>query len=265
MALGSGIEWTDATWNPATGCTKVSPGCANCYAETLSHRLKGMGQPKYANGFAYTEHLGAVETPLRWKKPRRIFVNSMSDLFHEKATFGFVARCFDIMMRASWHTYQILTKRPHIMAEFSRRIEGGIPGHIWMGTSVESKSYTRRIDELRRVSCVTRFISFEPLLGPVGRVDLDCIDWAIIGGESGDGRRTMQKEWATDLIRQCGAQGVPVFFKQWGGPRPGGERLVDGVEYSGYPDVAPVQPKPPRLLPGAPPGDTKLGDMFLRR
>ena len=240
MALGSGIEWTDATWNPSTGCTKVSPGCANCYAEALSHRLRAMGQTKYRNGFAYTEHAETVDIPLRWKKPRRIFVNSMSDLFHQEATLRFVVKCFDVMLRASWHTYQILTKRPHAMAKFSRLFRDNtgrdIPGHIWMGTSVESGKYLYRIDELRGVACRTRFISFEPLLGPVGLVNLDRIDWAIIGGEAGRGFRKMKKEWVADLIDRCKAQGVPIFFKQWGGPRPkSGGCLVDGVEYRQYP------------------------------
>ena len=252
MALGSGIEWTDATWNPSTGCTKVSPGCANCYAEVLSHRLHSMGQPKYQNRFAYTEHMEAIHVPLRWKRPRHIFVNSMSDLFHEKATFGFVARCFDVMLRANWHTYQVLTKRPHTMMEFSRLFKNStghdIPDHIWMGTSVESRKYLDRIDELRNVACKMRFISFEPLLGRVGSVNLNRIDWAIIGGESGKGFRKMQKEWVIDLISRCKVQGVPVFFKQWGGTRPkSGGRLVDGIEYSQYPENVAVESEPLRI------------------
>lgn len=207
-----------------------------------------MGQPKYHNGFTYTEHAETVDTPLAWKKPRRIFVNSMSDMFHEKATFGFVARCFSVMLKANWHTYQVLTKRPHIMLKFSRMFRNNtgcdIPNHIWMGTSVENEKYLNRIDELRKVACKMRFISFEPLLGPIGPVNLGQIDWVIIGGESGKGFRKIQKEWVIDLINRCQTQDVPVFFKQWGGVRPkSGGRLVDGNEYSQYPKTKEVASK----------------------
>ena len=201
-----------------------------------------MGLSKYANGFAYTEHYNDVDLPLRWKRPRKIFVNSMSDLFHEEADISFVGRCFDIMVRADWHVYQILTKRPDGMAEFSlrfRRYFGCVvPAHIWMGTSVENSDYTHRIDELRRVQCTTRFVSFEPLLGPVTGLDLSKIDWVIIGGESGKGFRPVQKEWILEIISQCREQDVRVFFKQWGGIRPkSGGRMIDGVEYNEYPDM----------------------------
>ena len=240
MAVGSSIEWTEATWNPTTGCSKVSPGCANCYAETLTKRLHAMRMPKYSNGFTYTEHESAVNIPLTWKKPRRIFVNSMSDLFHENATHEFTARCFEVMLRANWHTYQILTKRPHKMADYSRRFEElhgrVIPGHIWLGTSIENADLLFRMDELRMVRCKMRFISFEPLLGPVGPMNLDDIHWVIIGGESGTGYRPVKKEWILDIISQCQRQDVPVFFKQWGGPRPkSGGRSIDGKVYSKYP------------------------------
>lgn len=240
MAVGSSIEWTEATWNPTTGCSKVSTGCANCYAETLAKRLHAMGMPKYSNGFTYTEHESAVNIPLTWKKPRRIFVNSMSDLFHEDATPEFIARCFDVMLRANWHTYQVLTKRPHRMANYSRLFEElherVIPGNIWLGTSIENADSLFRMDDLRRVRCKTRFISFEPLLGPVGPMILDNIHWVIIGGESGTGYRPVKKEWILDIIYQCQQQDVPVFFKQWGGPRPkSGGRHIDGKIYSKYP------------------------------
>ena len=240
MAIGSGIEWTDATWNPTTGCSKVSLGCANCYAETLTKRLHAMGQPKYRNGFAYTEHPSAVNIPTSWKKPRRIFVNSMSDMFHENATTSFILRCFEVMLDANWHTYQILTKRPHLMADFSKRFEDifgqVIPDHIWLGTSIEDNNFIFRMDELRKARCKTRFISFEPLLGPMGPVHLDGIDWVIIGGESGAGHRPVKKEWILDIIGQCKDQKVSVFFKQWGGPRPkSGGRRIDGQEYNEYP------------------------------
>ncbi|MDA7958877.1 MAG: phage Gp37/Gp68 family protein [Nitrosopumilus sp.] len=240
MASGSGIEWTEATWNPSTGCTKVSPGCKNCYAETMSKRLRAMGQPKYRKGFTYVEHLDEVDLPLSWKKPRRIFVNSMSDLFHEDSTTAFTARCFDTMLRADWHTYQVLTKRPDRMAEFSGMFADvagcDIPGFVWMGTSVESSEFTYRLDELRRVRCMTRFASFEPLLGPLGRLDLSGIDWAIIGGESGPGHRPVEEEWILGIIDQCKRQKVAVFFKQWGGPRPKSRgRRIRGRTYSAYP------------------------------
>ena len=243
MTLKSGIQWTDATWNPSTGCSKVSPGCKNCYAEALSRRLRAMGQPKYRNGFEYTEHPSSADLPLKWKKPRRIFVNSMSDLFHEEADAAFVMRCFDVMIKADWHVYQILTKRPRSMAEFSRRFAEcsgrAIPRHVWMGTSVESQDYLHRMDDLRRVRCQTRFVSFEPLLGPVIRPNLSKIDWAIIGGECGPGFRQVRKEWVVGLISQCRRQGVPIFFKQWGGHRPNsGGRQVDGTQYNEYPGQA---------------------------
>lgn len=240
MAIGSAIEWTEATWNPTTGCSKISAGCANCYAETLAKRLHAIGMPKYDNGFTYTEHESAVDIPLTWKKSRRIFVNSMSDLFHEDAAPEFIARCFDVMIKANWHTYQILTKRPHRMKDFSRMFERyfgmSIPGHIWMGTSVENADTLYRLDDLRKVRCKTRFISFEPLLGSVGQVNLDGIHWVIIGGESGPGYRPVKKEWIIDIISQCQQQHVPVFFKQWGGLRPkSGGRHINGRTYNEYP------------------------------
>ena len=240
MAIGSGIEWTEATWNPTTGCSKVSSGCSNCYAEVLAKRLHAMGQQKYRNGFVYTEHPSAINLPLSWKKPRRIFVNSMSDLFHESATPSFILQCFEVMLQANWHTYQILTKRPHFMAEFSKRFEEltgrVIPNHIWLGTSIEDSNFLFRIDELRRVRCKTRFISFEPLLGSIGSVNFDGIHWVIVGGESGAGYRPVKKEWILDIIKQCKDQKVSVFFKQWGGPSPKyGGRCIDGKEYNEYP------------------------------
>ena len=189
LATSSAIEWTEATWNPTTGCSKVSTGCKNCYAERLSNRLKAMGLRKYRKNFEYVEHEGEVDLPLRWKKPRRIFVNSMSDLFHEDADFAFVGRCFHTMLVAHRHTYQILTKRPARMAEFSRLFERHygfpIPPHIWMGASVEDNRSAHRIGALRAVRCETRFVSFEPLLERIRTTPLGGIDWAIIGGESG--------------------------------------------------------------------------------
>lgn len=238
----TGIEWTDATWNPATGCSKVSAGCANCYAETMALRLQKMGKPKYAGGFKYAEHWDALALPHKWRKPRRIFVNSMSDLFHEDATLDFIYEVFDTMMAADRHTYQVLTKRPEKMRDIASRYcaENGLmelPSHIWMGTSVENGDATPRISALRWVPAAVRFVSFEPLLGPIPDVYLTDIHWAIIGGESGPDARPMKEEWVRGLIAECRRQDVAVFFKQWGGPRPGGAALLDGKEIREYPEV----------------------------
>lgn len=240
MAIGSQIEWTEATWNPTTGCTKISPGCKNCYADRLTKRLKAMGQRKYKKGFEFVEHPSEINLPLSWKKPKKIFVNSMSDLFHEKSTMEFVGSCFATMIKADWHTYQVLTKRPKKMSEFSELFVNyfghSIPSHIWMGVSVENEDYKWRIDDLKEVKCQTRFISFEPLIGPVGRVNLKGINWAIIGGESGYGFRQVDKKWIMEIIKQCKQQKVAVFFKQWGGVRAKtGGRIIDGRIYDEYP------------------------------
>ncbi len=242
MAIGSEIEWTEATWNPTSGCTKISPGCKNCYAETLTKRLKAMGQQKYKKGFQYVEHPSDVELPLTWKKPKKIFVNSMSDLFHENSTFEFTGKCFSTMIQADHHDYQILTKRPKRMAEFSelffRYFGCKIPNFMWMGVSIENQNYVSRINDLRKVKCHTRFISFEPLLGSIGKVNLKGMDWAIIGGESGAHFRSVKKEWIEEIIEQCKEQGVAVFFKQWGGFRPkAGGRTINRRKYSEYPKI----------------------------
>lgn len=246
MALGSDIEWTEATWNPTTGCTKISPGCKNCYAEKLSKRLNAMGVKKYENNFKFTEHPQDLELPLIWKKPKKIFVNSMSDLFHEDARMEYIGKCFDIMLKANQHVYQVLTKRPEIMADFSTFFENYfgdiIPPHMWMGTSIENEDYKWRIDALRQVRCHTRFLSIEPLLGHMGKLDLEYIDWVIIGGESGNHFREVRKEWIVDIIKQCKKQKVAVFFKQWGGFRPkSGGRLLDGKTYDQYPKITSVE------------------------
>ena len=242
MAIGSGIEWTEATWNPTSGCTKISPGCKNCYAETLTKRLKAMGQQKYKKGFQYVEHPSDVELPLTWKKPKKIFVNSMSDLFHEKSSFEFTGKCFSTMIQADHHDYQILTKRPKRMAEFSELFfeyfGHKIPNFMWMGVSIENKNYVSRINDLRKVKCHTRFISFEPLLDSVGKVNLRGINWVIIGGESGHYYRPVEKIWIEEIIKQCKDQGVAVFFKQWGGFRPkAGGRTINRKKYSEYPEI----------------------------
>ncbi len=242
MALGSEIEWTEATWNPSTGCTKISPGCKNCYAEKLSHRLKLMGLKKYKNGFDFLEHSDDTDLPKRWRKPKKIFVNSMSDMFHEKSSFEFVIKCFNTMIEADRHIYQVLTKRSGIMNDFSKIFFDYyghvIPDHVWMGVSVENADYTWRIDELKKVKCQTRFISFEPLIGRAGKLNLEGIDWAIIGGESGSGFRRVKKEWILEIIEQCKKQKVAVFFKQWGGFRPkSGGRVINRRKYSEYPKI----------------------------
>lgn len=247
MGDNSAIEWTNATWNPTTGCTKISSGCKNCYAEKLSTKLKRWGIKKYNNNFKFTQHEKELELPLKWKKPKKIFVNSMSDLFHEQAEFGFIERSFMTMFAANWHTYQILTKRPDKMAEFSKTFyklfRFPIPSHIWMGTSIEDNATLHRIDDLRKVKCYSRFISFEPLLEKLNNVNLKDIDWAIIGGESGPKHRIMKEDWAWDLIKQCKKQKVKVFFKQWGGARPkSGGRVIKGKIFDQFAKTKPLKP-----------------------
>lgn len=215
MAVGSKIEWTDATWNPVTGCNKVSPGCKHCYAERLSKRLKATGMAKYSNGFVVTLHPDTLEIPLRWRKPRSIFVNSMSDLFHVDVPESFIRDVFDVMERADWHRYQVLTKRAERVAELSDGLPW--PSQVWMGVSVESQDYVRRIDLLRETDAQVKFLSLEPLLGPLPHLNLDGIDSVIAGGESGPGARPMQPDWAREIRDQCVDAGVAFHFKQWGG------------------------------------------------
>lgn len=215
MAQGSGIEWTESTWNPVTGCTKISPGCKHCYAERMAERLQAMGQPNYANGFALTLQPQMLERPLGWKKPQTIFVNSMSDLFHDHVPVEFIRRVFDVMAQADWHRFQVLTKRAERLAAIAGDLSW--PDNVWMGVSVESARYRHRVDCLRTTPARTKFLSIEPLLGPIPDLDLTRIDWVIVGGESGPGARPMREEWVTDLRDQCAAARVPFFFKQWGG------------------------------------------------
>ncbi len=217
MAADSSIEWTESTWNPVTGCTKVSAGCANCYAERMAKRLHAMGQANYVNGFRVTCHPHVLSLPLRWKKPQRIFVNSMSDLFHEDVPESFIREVFDVMARASWHQFQILTKRAARLANLGPELAW--PSNVWMGVTVENAACTSRIAQLRSVPAAVRFLSMEPLLNNPGDLDLAGIDWVIVGGESGPGARPMDKQWVIDVKRQCQAAGVPFFFKQWGGVR----------------------------------------------
>jgi protein gp37 len=238
MGLQSAIEWISATWNPLTGCTKISPGCKNCYAERLSGRLRLMGQRNYANGFQLALHEHMLDVPLGWKKPQRIFVNSMSDLFHKDVPLGFIARVFDTMQRADWHTFKILTKRADRLEELAPSLPW--PDNVWMGVSVENADYTFRIDHLRRTPARTKFLSIEPLLGPIPSLDLTGIDWIIIGGESGPGCRPVKKEWIVEIIAQARRAGVAVFFKQWGGTnKKKTGRELDGRTYDEMP--APVE------------------------
>ena len=215
MAGRSAIEWTELTWNPVTGCTKISPGCKHCYAERMAHRLRHMGKTRYENGFELRLHEDLVELPLRWKAPRTIFVNSMSDLFHEKVPLEFIQSVFRTMCEAQQHRFQVLTKRADRVAELASRLSW--PTNIWMGVSVESQKYAPRIDLLRQVPASVRFLSLEPLLGPLNSLNLAGIEWVIVGGESGPEARPMKEAWVTDILQQCKAADVPFFFKQWGG------------------------------------------------
>ncbi|MBM4432698.1 MAG: phage Gp37/Gp68 family protein [Chloroflexi bacterium] len=215
MALSSSIEWTESTWNPLTGCTKVSPGCVNCYAERMALRLKAMGNPNYSNGFSLTIHEDALELPLKWRKPQAIFVNSMSDLFHENVPEDFIFRVFDVMKHADWHCFQILTKRSERLANISSHLPW-LP-HIWMGVSVEDEKHTFRIEHLRETGAKVKFLSLEPLLGSIPKLNLESIDWVIVGGESGPRARQIKESWVIDIHNQCQQKKVPFFFKQWGG------------------------------------------------
>jgi protein gp37 len=208
------IEWTEATWNPVTGCNKISPGCKNCYAEVLSRRLKAMGQKNYLNGFKLTLQPHMLELPLKWKKPQMIFVNSMSDLFHKDISIEYIKQVFEVMNKAHWHNFQVLTKRAERVAELSDVLNWS--ENIWMGVSVENKNYVHRIDELRNTKAYTKFLSLEPLLSPLKNLNLKNIDWVIVGGESGHKARPMKEQWAIDIQRQCEEQDVKFFFKQWG-------------------------------------------------
>ena len=237
MAMNSQIEWTESTWNPVTGCTKISEGCANCYAERMAKRLHAMGRANYTNGFNVTMHPHVLAHPLKWKKPQMVFVNSMSDLFHDDVPLEFIQQIFDVMTRASRHTFQILTKRGERLAELAPLLPW--PDNVWMGVTVESAACAGRIDDLRGVSASTRFLSLEPLLGPLPNLDLEGIDWVIVGGESGPGARPMAETWATDLRDQCLQARVPFFFKQWGGKnKKKAGRILDGQTWDQIPERA---------------------------
>jgi protein gp37 len=234
MADRSAIEWTQATWNPVTGCDKVSPGCAHCYAETFAERWRGIPGHAYEQGFELRLWPERLEQPLRWRRPRMIFVNSMSDLFHERVPFEFISRVFAAMGEAGQHTFQILTKRHERLAELAPRL----PWHsnIWMGVSIENRRFVHRADYLREVEANVRFISAEPLLGPLEGLNLSGIDWLIAGGESGPGHRPVRIDWLRELRDQSNHAGTAFFFKQWGGHRPkSGGRTLDGRTWDEMP------------------------------
>jgi protein gp37 len=234
MGAKTGIEWTQATWNPVTGCTKISPGCKNCYAERMAVRLKAMGNPSYTNGFNVTMHENLLGLPLSWKKPQNIFVNSMSDLFHRDVPLEFIQSVFDVMNKAHWHRFQILTKRSERLVELDSILRWA--PNIWMGVSVENKDYLHRIDDLRKTNADIKFISFEPLLGSIGELNLTGIDWAIVGGESGPGARSIDPSWVTDIRDQCNKNNIPFFFKQWGGVnRKKAGRVLEGRTWEEMP------------------------------
>ena len=243
MADKSAIEWTDATWNPVTGCTKISAGCDNCYAERFSERFRGVPGHPFETGFDLTLRLERVRQPIAWRLPRMIFVNSMSDLFHKSVPVDFIARVFDTMEEAHWHTFQVLTKRSSLLRDFLRRRygRGRGPTHIWCGVSVEDGTKLSRVRHLREAPAGMRFLSVEPLIGPVGCLDLSGIDWVIVGGESGPRARPMDPSWVRDVRDQCVNAGVAFFFKQWGGFRPkSGGRALDGQEWNEFPQTCPT-------------------------
>ena len=234
MSTNSSIEWTDVTWNPVTGCSKISPGCQHCYAERMARRLQAMGLEKYRNGFKVAVHESVLKEPLAWRTPRFVFVNSMSDLFHESVSDEFIKSVFGIMNRATQHTFQVLTKRPDRVRSFNRRLVW--TPNIWLGVSIESREWTARLDPLRKSPARVKFLSLEPLLGPLPGLDLSGMDWVIVGGESGPGARPMKANWVREIRDNCQANGVAFFFKQWGGvfkKRAG--RLLDGRTWDDLP------------------------------
>lgn len=237
MAYISGIEWTESTWNPVTGCTKISDGCLHCYAERMALRLRGTGSPKYRNGFRLTLHPDMLEVPLSWQKPQMVFVCSMSDLFHEKVPDEFILRVFETMRSASRHTFQVLTKRAARLAALENLIDW--PQNVWAGVTVESPGYIERIDYLKRTGASVKFVSFEPLLAPIENWESEGIDWVIAGGESGPGARAMRPEWVQSIRDKCVEEGIAFFFKQWGGfPKKKAGRILDARTWDEFPEAA---------------------------
>jgi protein gp37 len=242
MAAKSTIEWTDATWNPVTGCTKISAGCDHCYAARFSERFRGVTGHPFEKGFDLTLRPERLLQPLAWKKPRMIFVNSMSDLFHKNIPREYIAKVFETMEKADWHIYQVLTKRSSLLQKFlnERYKNEKAPVHMWFGVSVENAKALSRITHLRHANASMRFLSIEPLIGPVGTLGLQGINWVIVGGESGPGARPMQPEWVVDIRNQCLRANVAFFFKQWGGRTPtSGGRLLEGQEWNQFPAAHP--------------------------
>lgn len=238
MSFNSAIEWTESTWNPMTGCTKVSLGCKNCYAERMAKRLQAMGQPNYQSGFQLTIHPHMLNLPLTWKKPQMIFVNSMSDIFHEDAPEDFIKKIFSVMAEAHWHIFQVLTKRSDRLLEFADDLKW--QSNLWMGVTVETSEYVYRIEDLRQSPAKVKFLSFEPLLGPLKEINFDGIKWVIVGGESGPKARVMRKEWVIDIKDQCERANIPFFFKQWGGTnKKKSGRLLEGRTWNEMPVVDP--------------------------
>lgn len=240
MADKSSIEWTDATWNPVTGCTKLSKGCEHCYAKRFSERFRGVKDHPYQQGFDLKLWPNRLDLPFEWKRPRYIFVNSMSDLFHENIPSDFISQVFDTMEKARWHTYHILTKRSSRMKDFinDRYRNMSVPSHIWLGVSIEERSVLSRVEHLQQANSTVRFLSLEPLLGPLAKLDLKGIHWIIVGGESGPRFRPLNTEWVREIRDQCKEEGVAFFFKQWGGIRPkSGGNLLDGRIWNQYPDL----------------------------
>ncbi len=234
MAIKSRIEWTESSWNPITGCNKISEGCLNCYAESLAERLKAMGQSKYANGFKLTLHPDELETPLKWKKPKIIFVCSMSDIFHKDVPDEFIIRIFETMNKASWHIFQVLTKRAERIEKIKDKVEW--TDNIWLGVTVENERNIWRIEYLANSPAKVKFLSLEPLLSDISNLPLKNIDWVIVGGESGINARPMEKQWVINIKNQCEKAGVPFFFKQWGGiNKKKTGRLLDGKTYDEMP------------------------------
>lgn len=237
MAVTTGIEWTDATWNPVRGCSKVSPGCKNCYAQAFAERWRGIPGHPYEQGFDLRLVPEKLEQPLRWHQPRMIFVNSMSDLFHENIPLEFIQRAFDVMRSAWWHTFQILTKRSARLRELAPRLPW--PANVWQGVSIETDRYVFRVRDLHEVPAAVRFLSIEPLLGPIPELPLGGISWVIVGGESGPRHRPVDPAWVQQIRDQCLHAGVPFFFKQWGGSTPkSGGRILDGREWNEMPAMA---------------------------
>jgi protein gp37 len=240
MALQSTIEWTESTWNPVTGCSKVSPGCKNCYAERMAKRLQAMGQPNYRNGFRVTIHPKVLLLPLAWRRPQSIFVNSMSDLFHEAIPEAFIRQIFETMMAAPRHRFQILTKRSERLRDLAGRLPWG--PHVWVGVTVECSDVLHRIDHLKVIPAYVKFLSIEPMLGPLPNLNLEGINWVIVGGESGPGARPVNRNWVVDVRNQCLEANLPFFFKQWGGTRKKKNgRELDGRTWDQMPNMRTVK------------------------